>query len=280
MENLENKIAIITPSYINSRTRFLFAKKSMESLESILNNRYHHIVVDDKPKSTIVFPNKLHPWLPGLKWHKKSNEIYDKPNVSIIERFVSGSASAVLRSVREAINKGKSFGFIHLDDHVYIPTLKSLIDHASKEFDYDSSLMMVRFSGYPLIHNDFVPLTYENDQILIDSVVLRPQRRKDYTLWWSFFNENSVDGGYWPIALWFCLYRLDFLEELLSYAPVQRIRNLGHVELFYKDKDNWRQFLKRVEGKFGYINMQFGGFEMHRNKNWQELLQLPNEAVI
>lgn len=274
------KNAIITPSYINTSNRFLLAKKSLESLQTTFSSGYQHIIIDDTPKSAVFVPDKIHSWVPVLKWNLKAKEIYNRSNMILIRRFGSGSASALQHALKEAGKQSANLVFIHLDDHIYIPEMKTLAHHAVDAFERDNSLSMLRFSGYPLIYNNFIPLAYENDKILFDNIILRPRRRNDYTLWWSFFDENSVDGGYWPIALWFCMYRLDFLQKLLDYKPVRKMRHLANVELFYKDKSNWCRFLKEITGKFGYINMQFGGLEMHRNKNWQELVQLPNKGII
>ena len=274
------KYIIITPSYINSSDRFLLAKKSLDSLQTTFASSYQHIIVDDTPKSAICIPAKIHSWFPVLKWNLKSKEVYNKSNMTLIRRFGSGSASALRDALEEAGAQSASLVFIHLDDHIYIPEMNTLALHAVDAFEQDESLSMLRFSGYPILYNNLIPLTYENDHILFDNIILRPERRNNYTLWWSSFNENNVDGRYWPIALWFCFYRLEFLKKLLEYKPVRKMQHLAHVELFYKDKSNWCRFLKEISGKFGYINMQFGGLEMHRNKNWQELIQLPNKGIV
>lgn len=279
MKVIDNEIAILTPSYINNQNRFSFAHDSLESLNSIIDSSYRHIVVNDKPKMIKILPERFHSWIPSSKWHNKAKEIYKNSNVTLIDRFGSGSASAVLRSVREAMNQGFKFGFIHLDDHVYIDNFKVLIENAKDSFGYDKNLLMIRFSGYPLIYNGFKEIVCENGRIQFDSVTLQPRREKDYTLWWSYFDRHTIEGNYWPIALWFCLYRLDFLEKLLDYPGVKRMKHLAHVELFYKNTENWHRFIEGYNGKFAYINMQFGGFEMHRNENWRELINLPNHPV-
>jgi hypothetical protein len=44
------ELAIITPSYIASRTRADLAARSLASLRAELGDRYPHIVVDDLPR--------------------------------------------------------------------------------------------------------------------------------------------------------------------------------------------------------------------------------------
>lgn len=273
------KLAIITPSYINSQKRFLLAKKSLESLENAIGTPYEHIVVDDMPRSSILIPSRIRTSLPVLKWHEKSKEIYNGPNVTLIRRLASGSTSALLHALREARKKGSELVFIHLDDHVYVSIVKILVHYARDAFNRDEKLSIVRLSGYPLIYDNYVPLIVENNRMSFDKVILQPHRMENYTLWWAYFREDTIDGSYWPIALWFCIYRVQFLEKILSNLAVQNVKHLGHVELFYKNRANWGEFVNRLDAKFGYINMQFGGFEMHRNKNWQELIQLPNEPI-
>ena len=33
------------------------------------------------------------------------------------------------------------------------------------------------------------------------------------------------------------------------------------------------------DGSFDYINMQFDDIEMHRNKNWEMLISMPNGPI-
>ena len=273
------ELAIITPSYIHSRTRYLFAKKSFESLERTFGDHHRHIVVNDELSGTGVIPEGVRGWLPVIKWNEKAKEIYHKGNVTLIGRCGSGSSSASLDAVLKAREEKVELIFIHLDDHIYIPAMRDLVEYACDAFRRDNELLMVRFSGYPQIYNGRIPLERVNDRISFDKVVLKPERRDEYTLWWSYFNEDTVEEKYYSIALWFCIYRLEFLKKVLSYPPVQGMKHLCHVEAYYKNKENWKRFLKEVRGKFGYINMQFGGFEMHRNKNWRELIEMPNNAI-
>ena len=120
----------------------------------------------------------------------------------------------------------------------------------------------------------------EQDRIVFDHVVLTPLRRSGFTLWQSPLSAKVNEGSYWPIAMWFCIFKLDFLKNLLRWALATDVKHLGHVEAFYKEKGGFRRVVDEYpQGLFGYINMQFGGFEMHRNSNWRELISGCNRAI-
>jgi hypothetical protein len=55
---------------------------------------------------------------------------------------------------------------------------------------------------------------------------------------------------------------------------------LGSVEAAFQKPKIWQAFIKKYPGELGYINMQFGGLEMHRNKNWHTLINYPNNPVL
>ena len=269
------KLAVVTPSYIDSKERFEFAEKSLDSLQDAIGTIYPNIVVDDTPRG--FWPRRL--IKPANPWVQKAKELYSGKNITFIQRFGSGSASAILLAIREARNQGCSLAFIHLDDHVYIPIFRDLVSNALSAFDKDEELSMIRMSGYPIIHENYEPLVVRDNKINFDSIELNRQDNDSYTLWWTFFQHQSIEQNYWPIALWFCIYRIDFLEKLLTFDQVPGLKNLCHVEKYYKNKDNWEKFLQSVSGKFGYTNMQFGGLEMHRTEDWEELIKLPNTAI-
>jgi len=65
-----------------------------------------------------------------------------------------------------------------------------------------------------------------------------------------------VDGNYWPFALWF------------TVCIVKNFTGLNHLEVFFRKKENWSLFIKEISASRGFINIQFGGLEMERNKNW------------
>jgi hypothetical protein len=142
-------------------------------------------------------------------------------------------------------------------------------------------LLWTRFSGYPVMYEGRAPLVPdENDRITFDGVRLAPWRHDDFTVWSSPLTKEVNTGRYWPIAMWFCIYRLSFLQMLLEWAVSEGAKHLAHVELYYKNAGGFQRVLDSApNGWFGYINMQFGGIEMHRNRNWEALLSMPNSAI-
>ena len=185
----------------------------------------------------------------------------------------------MLDATREARKVGAKYCFLHLDDHVYLPLFGQLLKHGYDALEANPDLMWTRYSGYPLIYEKRAALEKDNDEVRFDAVTLRPWRTPEYTLWWDSLEDKSVRGRYWPIAMWFCIFRLVVLERLLEQAPTGAGRHLADVEVFYKQESNWEKFVSSTGGKFGYINMQYGGIEMHRNKNWRELMRISNDEI-
>ncbi len=141
-------------------------------------------------------------------------------------------------------------------------------------------LLWTRFSGYPLIFKDRPEITVNNNNIAFDSVILHPHQHREYTVWSSPLNPQVNAGKYWPIAMWFCIYRLSFLKTILDWSISKGVKHLAQVELYYKKQGGFQRIIDNYPGSsFGYINMQFGGIEMHRNLNWKELLLMPNVAI-
>ncbi len=276
------KTFVITPSYIASEARVEFASKSFSSIWNILGDQYPFIVVDDIPRGKSIF--KL---LPNFKYFPKCREIYNKENIQILRQYGRGSRLATLRAVREAKKQGADLVFIHLDDNIYVPPLKELMEFANDAFAQDSELLAIKLTDEPILSNKCNPtlgnlseIKIENDEIKFDKVTLKPTRFHDYTLWWSYYEENMVDKDYWPISLWSILYRVDFLEKLLTGKGKDHLKHLVDIEHFYRKKANWVQEVRETKGKIGYINMQFVGIEMQNNLNWMDLIQYPNTPVL
>ena len=270
---------IVTPSYINSKERYEYAKKSYESLRYL--GEYEHIVVNDINPLFKRMPKILSQNLRSFTYINAAKQIYTGHNVKIIERNKGGSASALLDAIRYAKKQmGAEYVFINLDDHIYIPLMKKLFQYGIHALENTKDLLMLRFSGYPLIYsNKKTPINVFNDVVAFDNIELKRTVMSDYTLWTSPFNTDSINGDYWPIALWFCIYKIELLEHVLSSCNLSKYHSLGLVESYYKRPDNWKELLKGIRGQFGYINMQYGGFEMHRNKNWEVLINKLNEQV-
>ena len=64
------------------------------------------------------------------------------------------------------------------------------------------------------------------------------------------------------------------LNAILGMSEILRMNIYGTLN------EKQLNALNHIEGKLGYINMQFGGLEMQRNTNWQTLINLPNQPVL
>ncbi len=184
-------------------------------------------------------------------------------------------------AVAAAVVGGAEYGFIHLDDHVYREGFRELLEYGIDALETNPDLLWVRYSGYPIICNGRPQLEISRDRVRFDTVDLRASRDPGYTLWWSGLDSEVIRGKYWPVAMWFCVYRLPVLAQLLDWALARHVYHLGQAELYFKQADGFSCLQQAYpEGRFGYINMQYGGIEMHRNANWRELLRLPNDPIL
>lgn len=280
---LFEKLAILTPSRITTAQRYAFAKASLESLHNGLQGLTpDHIVVHDSPAYKRFFPKSLRHLNSSLNWDSRARGIYNYSETTWLTGKNTGSAAALLTAVKVALDSGKTYGFIHLDDHVYTEECGILFSHGLEAMQENQNLLWVRFSGYPVIYQNRLPFQLGLDgEISFDGVRLTPTRTEKYTLWRSRLSDESIRGDYWPIALWFCIYKLSVLKAILEWAIENKAKHLAHAELFYKNGTGFTRLLDRFpSGEFGYINMQFGGIEMHRNPNWRGLMALSNEEVL
>ncbi|MBN1867363.1 glycosyltransferase family 2 protein [Candidatus Sumerlaeota bacterium] len=273
---------IVTPSYIDSPARAAFARKSIESLREAIGPDYEHIVVDDYPRPRGFFSK----WRIDPEFRDEAERIYDRPRTTLIRRRGGGSASAVLRALREARARGARYVFIHLDDNVYVPILGRLVDRAIRAFERDADLVKVRVAGYPILWGECTPelgnqtcLSIQKDSVSFDRIVLQPTRYEDFTLWWADLSEDMKGDRSYPIVLWSAIYRVDFLERVLTYRRALARGTLADVERYFMKSRNWRLALREFSGKLGYINMQFGGIEMQHNANWEKMVRFPNRPV-
>jgi len=261
------QLSIVTPSLIDRTKRKELARRSLASLREATKDAYRHVIVSD-----IVHP----------RWLKASRETYDRPGaIHILRSGKKGSAEATLCAVRETRRQGADLVFIHLDDDVYVPELEALLKHSIDAFEKDEKLTQIRLVGYPVINRNCTAelgnrtqITIEEEEVSFPGVRLRASREENYTLWWARYESGVFASRCWPVVLWLTVYRADFLEALLSGA---REQGLGGVELFYKNKANWPKAW--LSQRLGFINMQFGGLEMQRNKEWKETIRVPNAAV-
>ena len=259
--------AIITPSKIWDNERTNYASAAMQSMRQA-DIRLPHYVVDDSPPK-----NK-----------DAAKRIYKDA------KFVDGGGAdmtnALLMAARMARNDGIKLIFIHLDDQFYIPYCQRLMTWAIDAMTKENDLKIVPLSGFPLLNSDCTKESGNRTHLSIgnkvsfEHVSLNPIRYDEYTLWISPLEKEMILRRFWPLILWFTFYDIDFLTDALVRFQTQTpaSNTLGKAELFYKEPKNWN-LLTKQGGKIGYINMQFGGFEMQRNKNFMELLNLPNESV-
>ncbi len=264
-------LSVVTPSYINNQQRADWARDSLASLRETIGDGYLHVVVLDK----------------SLEWNIIAQAIYNQPNVMLMQRPKPlGNTSALLKAVKESRKLGADLCFVHMDDNIYVPEFGPLLRYAQDAFSNDRELQEVLFVGYPiLIKRHSKPLlgnrtglTIEENQVSFDTIQLHPTRCTDYTLWWSYFHDRMVDGRFWAVVMWMALYRAEFLESVLTLAPTGR--TLGQVESYYRNRSNWERLSHRFPGKLGYINMQFGGLEMHHHsQEWCEMIRFPNTPV-
>lgn len=280
--NLFSKIAVLTPSRITSAQRHGFSKASMESLRKCLKGEtFAHVVVHDSPAWKRLVPKSFYHLFGQLQWDERAQGIYSQDDLVWLHGMGAGSAGALLTAVNAAMEKGKIYGFIHLDDHVYCEDFGTLLRFGLSAMEGRPDLLWTRFSGYPVMCDRRAPLIpTANNEIVFDGVILSAWKNQDFTLWSSPLNVEINSGNYWPVAMWFCIYQLSVLKTLLEWAVAEGTKHLAHVELYYKNGGGFQRLMKNFPaGTFGYINMQFGGFEMHRNPNWQELLALPNNPI-
>ena len=275
-------LAILTPSRITTAQRYGFARASMDSLLKRLDGaRVSIVVVHDSPGWKQIVPKPLQRLSDQLQWDARASDVYSGPDVTFVPGGGRGSAAALLSAVKLATAAGKTYGFIHLDDHVYGESFKDLLVCGLRAMEERPDLLWTRFSGYPVMYEGKSLLApNEDDHVVFDGVRLSPLRFDGFTVWSSKLTAEVNTGRYWPIAMWFCIYRLSVLEMLLEWAVAQGTKHLAHVELYFKNGVGFQRLIEaHPDGSFGYINMQFGGIEMHRNKNWEALLSMPNDPI-
>lgn len=282
MMESSKKLSILIPSKVVNKERFTFASTSFKSLKESLGRLTHpYIVVHDHPLARKIVPSFLASNCAQLLWNKKAEQFYIDEGVVWLAGLNLGSASALLVAAKFALDAGSVYGFIHLDDHVYCRDFGRLLTSGMDAMERESSLQWIRFSGYPIVCNNKADINISPmDTIEFDRIVLKPIRSDNFTAWVSPLVEEVNNGDYWPIALWFCIYRLDFLIEILEYSVSHGARHLANAEVVLKSAGGFKWVVDRFpNSSFGYINMQFGGIEMHQNKNWRELLNLSNREI-
>jgi hypothetical protein len=277
-----NKIVFLVPSRTLSKTRLNLAQKSLKSLSEKMGESLQAIVVHDGIKKPGWIPEKLFQMLPSAYNDLQGAHLYQSKRSTVVKRSGRGSASALLLAVERAIEKGFDLGYIHLDDHIYNKHLPILMGHAEGEFAQSPDLAWLRFSGYPIISPGGRDYKRVEKEVHFDDVVLQPRHRNNYTCWSTVIDERAAGGSYWPVAMWHSLYKLDVLKAILKEAiKSENCLHLANVEEHFKSGTGMRWLMDNFgEMSFGYINMQFAGFEMHRNPNYRLLLAGPNQPEL
>lgn len=269
------------PSLIDSQERYEFAEVSFKSLTAHLPKSVLQIfIVDESP----------------IDWKQSVIELYSDERVKLLHGCSNnGSAAALKLAVDEAKRHKFKLGYIHLDDHIYTELFSTLVPDGACQMNQDESIKFLRFSGYPLIHSEMEPLKTSGDWMLIDEVKFKKIKTECNNLWLANLSDSFCNDAsdYWTVTLWHCLYDLEFLSDILTFgssfflsktsikrkALKQKI-HLAHIELYFR---NFRLFEKLIakwpQSKFGYVNFQFVGFEMHRNANWEDLLRSENRKL-
>ena len=104
-------------------------------------------------------------------------------------------------------------------------------------------------------------------------------RDDGFAVWFFSLTQGSIAVAFGQLlygsVFTGCLFWRCFLSgRLLRYEA------LTHVELCFMNGVGFQRMLNTLpDGSFGYINMQFGDIEMHRNKNWEMLISMPNDPI-
>lgn len=279
----DRKVATVVPSYITTARRGRYARTAYESFLAQVGDEHPIYVVDDTPPDA----DERRGWLERRRPLESPTSIYAAPGVRFTRGPGTGSAAAALLGVRLAIKDGARHVFLHLDDAVYNDVFPSILFHAADALDRDPELVYVRTGGYPLLSEWTKPrlgnrslVRIDGDRISFDGMQLQPQRRPDYTLWWSHFTPHANEGGFWPLPLYHVLFPAARLQALLELGVRRGHKTLGEVETDYKDAALWSQSQHHLAGKFGYINFQFGGLEIHRTKIWSNIHRYANDPIL
>lgn len=262
-------IIFATPSRIASPERLKMAEKSLESLKAAYKTGYNIIVTDSSPDA---FKDDVRKLYYGYQLIDS-----DKPLTN---------TQALHKSVKVAFNRGFRYVFVHLDDGVYLPILRELVLNGMEAMDEDRELYAVHFSGPPIIDERCVTekgnqtlLKIDTGKVSFDTVQLKSKKFDNFTLWNSKFVPEMISGAYYPLPMWSTMYRTDFLLRLFETTGMNLGDQLDRAEIHLRSPDVWTS-LCRNGGKLGYVNMQFGGFEMHRNTKWEEIIKIPNNPVL
>lgn len=274
-------VTAITPSNINTKQKITDAKRSLNSLQNATKGQLSHMVVDNILKRGGGTISRL--FSSGRESFAK--EVYARQATTFIRIFQGSDLQAVLHALSHAYHGGTDLVFIHLDDNIYTPNFGFLLNCAQDAFFRVADLAAVRLGGYPLISSggtqlpDTRSLINVAGEVSFDAVSLKPDRRENYTLWWSNLHENISRGNFLPLTMNLTIYRIGFLLRILSSRDIVKLQKLSDVEHYFKDPTNWQKLVQTLPRKLGYINMQFGGVRTEEYADWQNKLGQPNDEI-
>ena len=201
------------------------------------------IVVDDIPR--------IKRWkisFTDYRFHGISKKIYGShSNVTLIHRTGTGSKSATISALQEAMKRGLDLVFLHLDDNVYLPILSDLVKKSIYAFEHNPSLQEIKLTDWPILSYLSNPskgnlscISVEGDRVSFEQNTFMPVRYRDYTLWVSYYHEDMAIN-YWAISLWSAIYKTDFLYDLLTNPALDNDLHLVDVEAYYANHANFKK---------------------------------------
>lgn len=184
------------------------------------------------------------------------------------------------------MSEGSDFAFIHLDDNVYVKNLGVLLQHAEHALLNNEDLLLVKLTGYPMLTKVTDPslgnrtfIKDEEGKISSGNICWQPRKYSDYTLWVCDVGTSFEEEKFWPLGLWLGVYRSRFLLKILALGNQKKFRHLWELERYLHVKDNLKSLAMDGNSKVGVINLQFGGTEMEKKPNWEQLLNSPNNPI-
>ncbi len=274
-------LATVTPSFLPDAYRSRMAQEAYRSFRQQAPPGHPHYVVDDTPAE-----GRRPGLIERFRAYEGPDSVYAAPGIRLTKRGGGGMTTATLDAVRQAIADGAELIFIHLDDCVYNDTFADLLRWGVDAMSQDPDLVYVRTGGYPLLHEASPPrlgnrakIQHHDGTVTFDDIRLRALRRPEYTLWWSDFHERANGGAFWPLPMWHVIYQARFLLGLLELGDQVGTPRLGDLEAYFKRDETWPEARRHLRGRFGFINMQFGGWEIHRTRIWKRIGKYANDAI-
>ena len=259
---------ILLPSYVDSFERLEFMLESLFQIESHLDKDVLKTVIFDSP-SSFSLKKRI--------FTRVSNIIYKKNGWCVQRGDDAGSLEAVLKAL--SISKSRNI-FMHLDDHCYNSKFSELLRIGDEYISEFSDVFSVRLSGRPLISDEGHTYKIVNGEIVIDDLILMRSSYKGTYIYSTSLEDLIKKTSIWPVTLWFCIMNRRLLQFLLDNVSSGYRKSLATAENYFLSEDGVNFLLKNYGKKrVIFIDMQKGGFEMHRNPNWSELIEIENPTI-